>query len=486
MQMAKLEEIVGAAKIEIRPAFLQQFARDMSFCDSVEPRCIVKPGVASEVQKIVALARDTKTSLIPVSSGGPHFRGDTVPAKEGSIIVDLSGMKNVIHIDRKNRVVMFEPGVTFGELISAVARENLRLNIPLLPRQSKSVVGSLLEREPVTMPGYHWDIADPLACLEVVFGTGDIFRTGSAAGSGTVEKQWVAGGAQKEAAGPSSVSWYRIIQGSQGTMGIVTWASARCELLPQREKPFFIGSDDIHKLLEMAHWLIRLRLVNECFILNNTDLAMIMTDSIDDYQKLRGELLPWILFYNVAAYDYFPEERMTGQIQDVSDISGRIRVTPVEILSGIKAKDFLEIINQPSSEPYWKLRGKGACQDIFCISDYDALPGLVDTITATAVECSYPAAEIGVYLQPIVQGVNWHCEFNLFYEPENKSDASMIEQMSGKVVDNLISRGGFFSRPYGKEAAKIMNQDAASMEVLKRIKAIIDPDNIMNPGKLCF
>ena len=109
---------------------------------------------------------------------------------------------------------MFEPGVTFEELSQAVAREGLRLNTPLMPRQSKSVLGSLLEREPVIMPKYHWDISDPLACTEIIFGNGEMFRTGAAAGSGTIEEQWAAGGAQKEAAGPSAVSWYRLIQGS--------------------------------------------------------------------------------------------------------------------------------------------------------------------------------------------------------------------------------------------------------------------------------
>ena len=129
----------------------------------------------------------------------------------------MSQMKKILHIDRKNRVAMFEPGVTFSELSKAIAPLGLRLNMPLLPRSTKSVTGSLLEREPVLMPVYHWDIADPLACTEVIFGTGEMFRTGAAAGSGSIEEQWAAGGSQKEAAGPSSASWYGLIQGSHGS-----------------------------------------------------------------------------------------------------------------------------------------------------------------------------------------------------------------------------------------------------------------------------
>jgi FAD/FMN-containing dehydrogenase len=54
-------------------------------------------------------------------------------------------MKKILHVDRKNRVAKFEPGVTFGELSREVAKHDMRLNMPLLPRQSKSVVGSLLK-----------------------------------------------------------------------------------------------------------------------------------------------------------------------------------------------------------------------------------------------------------------------------------------------------------------------------------------------------
>ncbi|MFC1946897.1 FAD-binding oxidoreductase, partial [Chloroflexota bacterium] len=72
------------------------------------------------------------------------------------------------------------------------------------------------------MPKYQWDISDPLACVEVIFGSGDEFRTGQAAGPGSVEEQWKVGGIQKAPYGPGVASWHRIIQGSQGTIGIVT------------------------------------------------------------------------------------------------------------------------------------------------------------------------------------------------------------------------------------------------------------------------
>ncbi len=309
IEREKLIKIVGAGNVSYEKATLAEYSSDMSFVNAVKPVCVVRPANTTAIQKLVELANKTLTPLVPVSSGPPHFRGDTVPGIGGAVIVDLSGMRKIIRITRKNRVAMVEPGVTFGELIPAVEKEGLRLNMPLLPRKTKTVIGSMLEREPVLLPKYHWDISDPLACVEAVFGCGEIFRTGQAAGPGTIEEQWAAGGTQKTPYGPGPAAWYRLIQGSQGTMGIVTWASLRCELLPKLEEPFMVGSPELNKLLEMAHWLIRMRQVNECLILNSTNLAAVMANKWPgDYRNIKDTLPLWILFYNLAGYNYYPED----------------------------------------------------------------------------------------------------------------------------------------------------------------------------------
>jgi hypothetical protein len=484
---ASLANIVGAENFNRGGDALEKYSSDMSFVHAIRPLCVVKVRNAEEIYQIVSLARETRTPLVPVSSGAPHFRGDTVPGEGGAIIVDLSNMKRIIHTDRKNRVAMFEPGVTFGELAAAAAREGLRLNMPLLPRQSKSAAGSLLEREPVMMPKYHWDIADPLACTEVIFGTGEIFRTGAAAGSGSIEEQWAAGGAQKEAAGPSSASWYRMIQGSQGTMGIVTWVSARCELLPRLEEPFFVADYRLDKIIETVHWLIRLRLVNECFVLNDTNLAMIMAaKDPGKYHRIKDGLPPWILFFNLAAYEYLPEERIRGQIKNMAELTQQIGVEAVQTLAGVTAAQFLKVVQHPSDEPYWKLRSQGGCQDIFFLTLFNKAPELIRTMHDSANAAGYSIDALGIYLQPIVQGVNCHCEFNLFYDPGNPGETARVRDLTLNATKDLADKGAFFSRPYGESARMIMNRDAATLATLKKVKALVDPKNIMNPGKLCF
>ena len=487
IEKEKLSKIVGARNIHFDQATLEEYSRDMSFVNSIRPLCVVKPTKADDVEKIVKLANETRTPLVPVSSGSPHFRGDTIPSAGGSVIVDLSQMNKVVFVDRPRRVCMVEPGVTFSELIPAVKKEGLRLNMPLLPRKTKSVIGSILEREPVLMPKYQWDISDPLACTGMFFGTGDGFRTGQAAGPGTVKEQWKVGGLQKAPYGPGTASWHRLIQGAQGTMGIVTWASMRCEILPSLEEPFVVGSANLETLLEMTSWLIRLRMVNECFILNNTNLAAIFSRKWpEDYRKLKDTLPPYTLFYTVAGYDYLPEERVEAYIKDVTSITQRLGVEAAKAAGNISANEILKAVQQPSREPYWKLSSKGACQDVFFLTIHDKLENQIGAMQNMAEAAGYPTSDLGVYIQPVVQGTSYHCEFNLFYDPDNGKERNRVQGLSNQATKNLMALGAFFSRPYGESAGMVLNRDAATVAVLNKLKDIVDPNHIMNPGKICF
>lgn len=482
----QLAAIVGDNNINQSSQALDEFASDHSFVNPIRPAGVIRADTTDQIAKIIKLANETGTPLIPVSSGPPHFRGDTVPGIGGALIMDLSGMKKILFVDRERRVAMCEPGVTFAELIPKARAAGLRLNMPLMPRESKSVAGSILEREPVTMPKYQWDISDPLACAGVYFGNGEEFRTGQAAGPGNIEEQWAVGGKQKAPYGPGTASLHRLIQGAQGTMGIVTWISMRCELLPRLEEPFLVGSADLEQVLELSYWLIRQRMVNECFILNNTSLSAMFSSADADYRNLSRALPAWTLFYTVAGYEYFPEQRVESHIKDISAISQRLGADPIRSLDGISANEILMAAQLPSAGPYWKIRPRGGCQDIFFLTLREKLAGQIQAVADTADSAGYGAADMGIYIQPTVQGTSWHCEFNLFYDPDNLRECNRVKDLNAAAVVDLMAQGAFFSRPYGESTREILNRDAAGVEVLHTFKKIFDPNHVMNPGKICF
>ena len=484
---SQLARIVGASNVSMADRDLDDYTGDLSFVNPVRPVAVVKPRTAAEVQPLVALANKTGTPLVAVSSGPPHFHGDTVPATGGAIILDLTGLKKIIRVDRYHRVAMVEAGVTFGELVAAAKREGIRLNMPLLPKKNKSVVASMLEREPVMMPKYQWDMSDPLACLGLVWGTGDEFRTGQAAGPGTLEEQWAAGAVQKAPYGPGRIAWHRLVQGAQGTMAIVTWASLRCELLPEKEDPSLVGSESLGKLQELARWLIRRRLINECFILNRSSLAAITARRRPrDYQQRLAALPPWILFFNIAGYEYFPEERVAFQRHNTLKLAQQLALEPVTAIGSVGAADLLALTKEPSDDPHWKLRHRGACEDVMFLAANRQLDELTWLARDIADAAGHAGNDLGIYIQPLVQGTSNHCEINLFYDPDDAGEAARIRDLSSAMTRELVNHGAFFSRPYGPEARDIINRDAASVRALGKIKQTLDPNAILNPGKLGF
>ncbi len=484
MEKEKLTSLVGADNALDDPEVLKSYSCDYSFAPPRQPSLVVKPGNAEQVQGLIKLAAETKTPLIPVSSGEPRFRGDTVPTL-GGVIVDMSAMNEIKMVDRKDRVAMIEPGVRFGELQAALKKEGLRLPAPLCPRESKSVVGSCLEREPHIIPKYHLDHSDPLLCNEVTFGAGDVFRTGEATGPGTIEEQQAAGRRQKIPMG-LQMNVNRIIQGSQGSFGIVTWSTVRCEVLPQAQKPFLAGSEDLGKLLELAYRMVRLRLGDEIFILNDTNFALLMGRDDAQVKRLRAQLPPWILFFCIAGYECLPEERMEYQEDDVAEIAKNLGVPIQETLCEVSAKDVLTRATNPSPEPYWKLRAGEGCQDIPFIAPMLKIPELVEVMKQEAVTGRFALSNLGIYIQPVCQGHGHHCEFSLFYDRASEPERNRARELYLSSAGALMDHGAFFSRPYDLLAETIINRDGASRDALRKLKAIFDPDNIMNPGKLCF
>ena len=482
----KLVQIVGEGNVNNNQDILQEYSRDMSFVTPLRPDYVVKVRNTQEVQQVVKWAGDTGRPLVPVSSGPPRFHGDTVPTTEGAVIVDLSEMKKVIKVDRRNRVAMIEPGVTFAEFIPELEKEGMTAYMPLMPRISKSVLTSYLEREPITVPRDHWETQDPLLCTEIIYGSGDLFRTGSAAGPGTLEEQWAVGRAQVRGLGPTQIDFAKLSQAAQGTLGIVTWATVKCKLLPKRSKTFLIPADSVDCLIDFAYRLLWKRLGNTFVILNAHNLACILAQDEKDIKRLRDSLPSWVFILSIDGAGLMPEERVAYQQAEFMKEAQKHGLEPSSIIPGTSSDEVARALSRPSPDPYWKLRYSGGCHDIFFLTTMDRTPQFIAKAYELVQASRYPTEEVGVYLQPTVQGTNCHCEFNLSYAPQNTREIEQVKALDIQASQSLANMGGFFSRPYGSWASIAYSRDSATVAALRKVKNIFDPKSIMNPGKLCF
>jgi len=481
----ELVKIVGSENVADGSEALEENTNDLSFVQRIRPGCIVKADSAGAVQAIVKWANETRTPLVPISSGAPHFHGDTVPGVGGAVVVDLSGMKRITRVDRRNRIAMIEPGVTFGEVIPALEEEGLAPFMTLLPRSSKSVVTSFLERTPITIPRHHWEAQDPLHCVEVIYGDGELMRTGSAAGPGTLEEQWKVGRAQLRGMGPSQVDFTRLLQGAQGTMGIVTWATIRCRPLPKVKKSFLAVSDDVEPLIALVYKITHKKLGEELLIVNKTQVCSLVGKERVPIEKRKGVMPPWILYYSIEGDGFFPEDKVSYQEEESIKLAQETGLELKTEISELSAQDVSGVLCRPSREPYWKLESKGSNQDIFFVTTLDRSPGFISRMYELADQFGYASEDIGIYLQPTIQGCNCHLEFSLNYSTEDEMETDAVRQLVERGAEALAGMGGFFSRPYGSWSRFAYDREGMTIIGQRKLKDIFDPNGIMNPGKLC-
>lgn len=480
----ELIRVVGAENFSDKRRELESYSSDYSLTQGCRPAYVVRPKSNEEVQQIVKLANESRTPLIP-SSSGVHFYGGTVP-KLGGIVVDLSGMNKILDIDEKNRKVRIEPGVTWRQIEDELKEKDFRVVIPLLPHPERSVVTSCLEREVPVISIYEY--GELLGGTEVIWPNGDIFRTGSASAPGYPES--ASKGANFEGPG---LNFVQLVKGAQGTMGIVTWANVKMESMPRVSKTFFGLFDDPQRVVRPLYRIQRLRIGHECFLVNNLNLALILAEGKrEKFERLRAALPPWILILTLSGARWRPEEKIGYQERALikmknAEFPEMAISTALPGVPGAGAK--LENLLRrpwPLAETYWKHLYQGGCEDLFFISKLADAPRFMKIVEEVAVRNGYSPGDLGCYLQPIEYGRACHLEFNFYYEPGNARKIERVRQIKLEAAKLLLDQGAFFSRPYGELAELVYQRAATYTSMLKRVKDIFDPNNIMNPGNLCF
>jgi hypothetical protein len=446
----KLIKILGSENFSDNPKVLESYSKDFSIVPAGMPNYMVKPGDTAQVAKVVQLANKELIPVIPVSSA-VHYNGASIP-KQGGIMVDLTRMNKILEIDELNRRVRIEPGVTWQQLVTQLDKKGLRITMPLLPHPLRSVVTDYLEREVITNTVY--DYGEPTQSLEVVWPNGEVFRTGSASVNGYPDSP-------SKGANPSGpgLDFYRFLQGAQGTMGIVTWASFKIQVQPKIDKILFAPINDLDYVTEFLYRILRIRIGQECLLLNNVDLAAILAeDWPSDFEKFRAILPPWSLILVISGLQHLPEEKIKYEEDALRGIlkSEFTEINLTDSLPGLKGlnKKMMPMLRRPwpKAATYWKNSYKGACQSLFFMTRPNLVSTFVNTMNAVAVAYGYPLDDIGGYIQPIEHNRACYMQFDLFYDPASEAEIMRLENFYHKAAEVLQHEGAFFSRPYGKLA----------------------------------
>lgn len=478
-----LADICGITNVTSDPEQIRPYLTDLSLEPEGFAQAVVYPEDAQEISKIVKYCNENHLPVVPVSSA-VHLYGASIP-REGGIIVDLKRMNKIYDIDLVNRCVRFDAGVTWAQLTKALAEKGMRAVMPLAPRGNRSVATDHLEREVITNMVY--DYGEPMQSVEVVFPNGDIFRTGSASVQGYPDTPARGG----NPAGPG-LDFYRLLQNAQGTFGIVTWMSLKIQSIPKLDKVYFAPLKSLSYGMDFLYRILPRRIGQECVVLNKRDLAELLAASPEEYSKYVEIVPEWTLVLVVSGLLRRPEEKIAYEDhfleQVIQSEFPEIRLSTG--LAGIKGADrrMLQVLREPwpETQEYWKYAASTGCQDVFFITKPEKAEFFVQKMQEFVDAEGFDRSQLGIYIQPIEHNRACQVQFSFHYDRSDAKECSRIDDLSFRAAVLCRENGGYFTRPYGKLADYLYERAAGYRAALKRVKNIFDPENIMNPGRLCF
>jgi FAD/FMN-containing dehydrogenase len=474
IEMPPALKAIRRADVELRSGY----AQDDSGARGEPPEAVFRPQNIGELRELVGYARRSGLRLQPISSTGSHGRGDTLCAAR-SAVVEMSSFDEVVRCDRRNRVLMFEAGVAFDALSRSAGAHGLRAMLPLCPRPGKSALTSYLDREPTIYPRFQWDIADPLLCTEIVLGTGELFRTGAAAGPGTLVEQWLAGDAQTNPMGPGPADFMRIFQGAQGAYGIVTWCTSKAEPLPSAETLYVVGSETLEPLIELTYRLLRRGHPDICFLVDSRALGALGERDRASFERSRTVERPWNLVFSISKPRFAGKEKLAWVCREVSEMAGSLGLgsdLPTFAQGREEMHRVLTDPSHPSNTRWWKLADRDAVQELFLQSTLDRVPALLEVAERVLEDGGLDRSEVLRYVQPQLGGRCCHLELVLPTDAPQDVSALVV-----RLTRELRAAGGYFSRPHGPGLDAAV-EGLSALPLLRKLGRIFDPDSVFLPN----
>lgn len=487
----ELEKLVK--KSSDKAADIEPYLSDMSLCPSGYADAVVWPESTDEVAAVVKYAYENNVPVIPVSSQpGTHMYGGSIP-KQGGIIIDMKNMNKILEIDTKHKFVRFQPGVTWKQMYEALDKEGARMVMPLTALGNRSVLSDHLDRCVITNTVY--DYGEVTQSMEVVWGNGEVFRTGSASVNGFEADNTPTHGLYTHSRGvdPSGpgLDFYRLLQGSQGTIGVVTWMSAKIEWKSQIDKVLFAPIDDVDYVNEFLYKVMPRRIGQEIVILNRVDLAAIIAEDDSEIPALCEKLPEWTLVMVLSGLMRRPEEKIAYEEKYLHDVITKTfrDMQLKEALPGFPGlgRKILKALKTPWDGESWKKRSTGSYEDLFFIARPEKANEYINILKEVLKAHTYPHTQVGMYIQPIEHNRACQVEFTFFYDAESEAEKAEIADITYEAGVKLLAAGAQFTRPYGARLVPVIYDRAGNYtSVLKRLKNIFDEKNILNPGTLCF
>ena len=448
----RLRQIAGKENVLTSKEELVAYSYDATPLWSHTPDLVVLPTCTEQIVQLLKLADENKIPVTP-RGGGTNLSGGSVPLK-GGIVLCTTRMNRIIEINRANLNATVEPGVVLQDLQTALAKEGL-----FFPPDPQSFAGCTMGGVVAENSGGHsclkYGVAKQYVLgLEVVLATGEVVKLGGLT--------------------PKNRTGYELMMlftGSEGTLGIITKITVRLLPAPKASKTIVAVFSDVAVAGETVTEIIA------------SGVLPSKVEFIDNwtFEKFRG-LLPDEILDNsevilLIQVDGLPET-VDAEVQQVVDVcrnrAGEVRV----------AKD------QTEADKYWQVRS----------SHFSDISSRTHTIINEDV--SVPRDKIAEFIRLSQESAKRHDVPISFaghagdgnFHPVVLTDNREMEHYNralkwvDEMIDIALSLGGVLSGEHGigleKQRFLSKAMDPVAIDIMKKIKNLLDPNNILNPGKI--
>lgn len=451
--MSYIEELVGllgSERVTTNPTVLEHHSHDESYHTPRLPEVVVFPQTAEEVSKIMKFANEKQIAVTPFGLGS-SLEGHVIPYK-GGISMDFSLMNQVLEVRPQDFLVRVQPGVTRMQLNKELKKHGLFFSVD--PGADATVGGMAATNASGTTSVRYGVMRDNVRDLEVVLADGRIIRTGS-----------------MTAKSSSGYHLTGLFVGSEGTLGAFTELTLRVYGIPEAtmaaRASFPTVQDAVNTVVDILSAGIpvaRIELVDE------RSIRQVNLFKETDYPESPTLFIEF----------HGSEQSLQHDIEFAQGIAGEHGCTQFLFETDSKARAQLWDARHNMAYAFvHKSPGKKMMVTDVCVPFSELAGAIVD-----AREAIDRSGLDGAILGHVGDG-NYHVI--LMIDLNDKDEVARADKLNAHLVEYALQRGGTCTGEHGVGIGKMKYQrreHGAALDVMQSFKQVLDPNGILNPGKI--
>ncbi|EAX47494.1 FAD linked oxidase domain protein [Thermosinus carboxydivorans Nor1] len=449
----RLVQIVGAENVLTQKEELICYSYDATPGFSQLPDAIVMPGSTAEVSQVLALANGEKIPVYPRGSG-TNLSAGAVPMK-GGIVLLMTRMNKIIEIDAANLVAVAEPGIVVADLNREV--EKLGLIYPPDPGTvATATLGGTVAENSGGLRGLKYGVSKHYVMgLEVVLADGRILNTG--------------GKNVKDVAGYDLT---KLMTGSEGTLGVITKIMVKLVPAPEAKKSILAIFDDLDNAGKAVASIIANRIIPATLeIMDNTTIR-----TVEDYAHIG---LPTdaeaVLLIEVDGIPEVVEKDGTKVIEELK----ANKATEIIVAKDVAERDKIWAARRAALPALAKLRPTTFVED--ATVPRSKVPDMIRAVSQIAIK-------YGVTIGTFGHAGDGNLHPTIVCDIRNQEEMERVYQAMDEIFTTALNLGGTLSGEHGIGLGKLKYMEKqfgpVGMAAMRAIKQALDPNGILNPGKL--